>query len=214
VLREMRVVCFTTALLLLYYRYVYWRVAGVARDAGRSCAPPRARRRCDCAGRDREGAGVSHFWYIRQHTSAYVSAYLSIRQIGKEHESLISGTEFTCFTSRKVPMFTSDEASDEATSSPCVSIRQHTPAYVSIRQHTLAYASIRQHTSAYVSIRQHTSALVSIRQHTSAYVSSRQHVIMQQAHLRRNRCCFTAALPLLYSCFTSAALLLLYFRLC
>jgi hypothetical protein len=49
----------------------------------------------------------------------------------------------------------------------CVSIRQHTSAYVSIRQHTSAYVSIRQHTSAYVSIRQHTSAYVSIRKQTS-----------------------------------------------
>jgi hypothetical protein len=55
----------------------------------------------------------------------------------------------------------------------CVSIRQHTSAYVSIRQHTSLstwkssrggysrlyqrlHLSIRQHTSAYVSIRQHT----------------------------------------------------------
>jgi hypothetical protein len=53
----------------------------------------------------------------------------------------------------------------------CVSIRQHTPAYVSIRQHTSAYVSMRQHASVFVSIRQHTSAYVSIRQHTSAHVS-------------------------------------------
>jgi hypothetical protein len=125
-------------------------------------------------GKEQESLISGTYVSIRQHTSAYVSAYLSIRQIGKEQESLISGTEFTCFTSRKVPMFTSDEASDEATS----------------------------------------SAYVSIRQHTSAHVSIRQHVIMQQAHLRRNRCCFSAASPLLYCCFTSAALLLLYFRLC
>jgi hypothetical protein len=51
----------------------------------------------------------------------------------------------------------------------CVSIRQHTSAYVSIRQHTfgssvmvivfiapLTCVSIRQHTTAYVSVRQHT----------------------------------------------------------
>jgi hypothetical protein len=83
----------------------------------------------------------------------------------------------------------------------CVSIRQHTSAYVSnvsirrelrlqyicattccvrivMRLHTSAYVSIRQHTSAYVSIRQHTvcatTCCVSIR-HASAYVSTRQH---------------------------------------
>jgi hypothetical protein len=52
----------------------------------------------------------------------------------------------------------------------CVSIRQHTSAYVSIRQHTtnkgverragtarIACVSIRQLTSAYVSLRQHTT---------------------------------------------------------
>jgi hypothetical protein len=48
-------------------------------------------------------------------------------------------------------------------SADCVSIRQHTSAYVSIRQHTSAYVNIRQHMSAYVSIRQHTSAYVSIQ---------------------------------------------------
>jgi hypothetical protein len=67
----------------------------------------------------------------------------------------------------------------------CVSIHQHTSAYVSIRQHTQPHnapapaapsaqphtcVSIRQHSSAFVSIRQHTSAFVSIRQHTSAYL--------------------------------------------
>jgi hypothetical protein len=76
----------------------------------------------------------------------------------------------------------------------CVSIRQHTPAYVSIRRHLgdgsvamlAAYVSIRQHTPAYVSIRQHMPAYVSIRQHTSAYVSIRQHpsayVSIRQLH--------------------------------
>ena len=62
----------------------------------------------------------------------------------------------------------------------CVSIRQHTSAYVSsIREaggsavacpfeNEPAYVSI--HVSIHVSIRQHPSAYVSIRQHASAYV--------------------------------------------
>jgi hypothetical protein len=85
--------------------------------------------------------------------------------------------------------------------SACVSIRQHTSAYVSIREKcrqqttayvspntsayvnayrppaTSAYVSIRQHTSAYVSIRERIPASrhARIRQHTSAYVRIRQH---------------------------------------
>ncbi len=50
----------------------------------------------------------------------------------------------------------------------CVSIRQHTSAYVSIRQHTSAHLSTPQHTSTsayiYLSIHQHTSAYLSIPQ--------------------------------------------------
>ena len=45
----------------------------------------------------------------------------------------------------------------------CVSIRQHTSAYVSIRQgvmKSLLYTSVSS--TAYVSIRQHTSAYVSV----------------------------------------------------
>jgi hypothetical protein len=105
-------------------------------------------------------------------------------------------------------------------SAACVSIRQHTSAYVSmrhtapstrisrLRQHTPAYVSIRQHASygtqhfdqppaqhtpAYVSIRRHASACVSIRQHMSAYVSIRQHT---SAYVSM-RCAYVrAALPL------------------
>jgi hypothetical protein len=71
----------------------------------------------------------------------------------------------------------------------CVSIRQHTSAYVSIRQHTSAYVSIRQHASAYVRIPAlrllslTTSAYVSIPQHTSAYASIRQHTCVGIAEL-------------------------------
>ncbi len=63
--------------------------------------------------------------------------------------------------------------------SACVSIRQHTLAYVSIRQHTSAEeveclhdGFARAHRQLNVSsMRQHTSAYVSMRQHASAYVS-------------------------------------------
>ncbi len=66
----------------------------------------------------------------------------------------------------------------------CVSIRQHTSAYVSVRQHTSAYAieavkggehAALAHASAFVSIRQHT--------HTSAYayVSIRQHTLRAES---------------------------------
>jgi hypothetical protein len=57
----------------------------------------------------------------------------------------------------------------------CVSIRQHTSAYVRIRQLAPACASMRQHTPAYASIRQHSPKCISIRQHTSAYARIRQH---------------------------------------
>jgi hypothetical protein len=61
---------------------------------------------------------------IRQHTSAYVTAYVSIRHCIRQHTSAY------------------------------VSIRQHTSAHVSTRQNTSAYVSIRQHTPAYVRLRQ------------------------------------------------------------
>ncbi len=72
----------------------------------------------------------------------------------------------------------------------CVSIRQHTSAYVSMRTPSLAKAltmsatdcAEKVHISA--RIRQHTSAYVSIRQHTSAYVSMRQTVPPRSASLR------------------------------
>jgi hypothetical protein len=63
---------------------------------------------------------------IHQHTSAYVTAYVSVRHSIRQHTSAY------------------------------VSIRQHTSAHVSTRQHTsayvTAYVSTRQHTSAHVSI--------------------------------------------------------------
>ena len=71
----------------------------------------------------------------------------------------------------------------------CVSIRQHTSAYVSIRQHTSAHVSIRQHTSAHVSIRQHTSAHVSIRTRLLFPARLRESFGL----LLRNRSCVTRA---------------------
>jgi hypothetical protein len=111
-----------------------------------------------------------------QHTSAYVSirehtssAYVSIR-LGNPWRASEAP--------REAPVY-------------CVSIRQHSSAYVSIRQHTSAYVSIGLHTSAYVSIRSVWQCCVCetrlenpLRaseapreaprgQHTSAYVSIR-----------------------------------------
>jgi hypothetical protein len=119
---------------------------------------------------------------IRQHTSAYVS----IRQHTSESISM---------SARSTALQRGAAATSPPTSTPALSIRQHTPAYTS------AYVSIRQHTSAYLnaalqrrvlpsqlphhfvsscrqtySIRQHTSAYASIRQHKSAYVSKLQHM--------------------------------------
>ena len=80
--------------------------------------------------------------HLRQHTSAYVSVC--------QHTSY-SLAMLVCSARRC--------SNSAAASASCVSIRQHTSAYVNIR-------SIRQHTSVYVSIRQHTPAYVSIREHT------------------------------------------------
>jgi hypothetical protein len=125
---------------------------------------------------------------IRQHTSAYVTAYVSRPAAAHPHSP----------TSLHTSAYVSIRMLIQADRPPLIRInrrhcmRQHTSAYVtayvSIRQHTSlhtsayvsirqpsAYVSMRQHTSAYFSTRQHTSAYVSIRQHTSAYVSIRQH---------------------------------------
>jgi hypothetical protein len=74
---------------------------------------------------------------ISQHTSAYASIYVSIRQ----HTSARRIRAHLIAAAREIQV---------------EFMSQNTSAYVSIRQHTSAYISIRQHTSAYVSIRQHT----------------------------------------------------------
>jgi hypothetical protein len=61
---------------------------------------------------------------IRQQTSAYLSAYVSIRQHTYQRE----GLGLSC--AQPVVLL--------------IGMRQHTSAYVSIRQHTSAYVSIRQ----------------------------------------------------------------------
>ena len=51
---------------------------------------------------------------VRVLPRAHTGAVTALVAIGKEQESLISGTEFTCFTGTKVPMFTSDEATSSS----------------------------------------------------------------------------------------------------
>jgi hypothetical protein len=155
---------------------------------------------CGCVGSgQRRASAAAAAASTCQHTSAYVSAYVSIRQHTSEYVS--------------IRQHTAAYVSIRHDTAAHVSIRQHTSAHVSTRQHASAYVSIRQHTSAYVSIRacaydrdaifshnpqqprehlfacaycckpperlrrirQHTSAYVSTRQHTSAHVSIRQH---------------------------------------
>jgi hypothetical protein len=100
---------------------------------------------------------------IRQHTSAYVTAFVSIRQ----HTSAFDVSAAFVRKQRLhleayglvLTWFSLANAAPSSGSSGfwwC----QHTSAYVSICQHTSAYVSIHPHTSAYVSIRPHTSAYV------------------------------------------------------
>jgi hypothetical protein len=100
---------------------------------------------------------------ICQHTAAYGSlrqhtaAYVSIRQRSHKRQYLYFCTN-TCVSICTCILVLVNAGLENLGRGRCVSIRQHTSAYVSIRQHTSAYVSIRQHTSAsaYVSIRQHT----------------------------------------------------------
>jgi hypothetical protein len=93
----------------------------------------------------------------------------------------------------------------------CVSIRQHTSAYVRMRQDTSGYVRIRQHTSAYVSIRQHnTSTCVSIRQcmqHACVRHAGIASSVFQRIHQHTSayvNACYTPASDMLVSLLVSS----------
>ena len=112
------------------------------------------------------------------------------------------------------------EGSAERQPASCVSIRQHTPAYVSagegsaelsavsIRQHTPACVSIRQHTPAYVSAELSTADLgprVSSSVSDSAYVRMRQHTAGMSAPPYQSGPCVSSSVSASISACTCTA---------
>jgi uncharacterized protein YcbX len=96
---------------------------------------------------------------IRQHTSAYVSMR----------------TQIVAMQQRR-----------SKDTSACVSIRQHSSAYVSIRQHTSAYVSIWAQIVVMQAAEEQRH--LSIRQLTSAYVSMRTQIVAMQQRRSKNTC--------------------------
>jgi hypothetical protein len=112
---------------------------------------------------------------IRQHTSAYISTYLEVDVVKQMYLRAILARLELAWPLAPVRM----APPPRAPSVPTASAPVKPPArFLDINGLLYYYMpTVRMcHTHlAYVSIRQHTSAYVSIRQHTSAYVSIRQH---------------------------------------
>jgi hypothetical protein len=97
-----------------------------------------------------------------QHMSAYVTAYVSIRQHTSAYVSIRLPQELAHTLELGGPFRMPTILIISILLKSC----QHTSAHVSTRQDTSACVSIRQHTSAHVSMRQHASAYVSIHRHS------------------------------------------------
>jgi hypothetical protein len=105
---------------------------------------------------------------IRPHTSACVS----IRQHTSADTGALSCTHTTHTSLARAHTHTHTHTHTTDFLGPVSKVFGESCRWcVSIRQHTSAYVSIRQHTSAYVFGESCRWSLVSIRQHTSAYVS-------------------------------------------